>query len=152
MIALAENSIQLVPDGTLLFHLVLVVVMVVLLNRTLLKPINKVLEERERRTGGKLSEAQEILASAEEKARLWERGLREARNDAYHLLEKERAEALRDREQRLATLKAELGDLVATEKLEIQRQEKAAHGELQAEARRLAELIGTKVLGRPLRG
>ena len=39
---LAEASIQLVPDATLLLHLVLVVVMVFVLNRTLLKPINDV--------------------------------------------------------------------------------------------------------------
>ena len=45
---LAEASIQLVPDATLLLHLVLVVVMVFVLNRTLLKPINDILSEREK--------------------------------------------------------------------------------------------------------
>jgi F-type H+-transporting ATPase subunit b len=150
MIALAENTIQLVPDGTLLFHLTLVVVMVAVLNLTLLKPINKVLEERERRTGGKLSEAKQILLSAEEKAHLWERGLREARNDAYHLLDKERSEALRAREEKLATIKAELADLVANEKAEIGRQEKQAQVELEGESKRLADLIGARVLGRRL--
>ena len=150
MIALAENSIQLVPDGTLLIHLVLVVVMVVVLNQTLLKPINRVLEERERRTGGKFNEAKELMASADEKARTWEQGLRKARNESYHLLESQRVEALRDREQRVAVLKAELGAMVAKEKAEIKQQEQQAQAELQAEARRLADLIGARVLGRNL--
>ena len=44
---LAETSIQLVPDGTLLLHLLMVGVMVAVLNRTLLKPINQILAERE---------------------------------------------------------------------------------------------------------
>ena len=39
---LAEASIQLVPDGTLLLHLLMVAVMVFILNRTLLKPINQI--------------------------------------------------------------------------------------------------------------
>jgi F-type H+-transporting ATPase subunit b len=150
MLALAENSIQLVPDGTLLFHLALVVVMVVILNQTLLRPINKVLEERERRTGGKLSEAKQILLSAEEKARLWEQGLRQARNEAYRLLEKERAEALREREQRLVQMKGELSDVVGRQKSEILQQEKQAQTELAEEAKRLADLISSRVLGRRL--
>jgi F-type H+-transporting ATPase subunit b len=150
MIAFAENSIQLVPDGTLLIHLVLVVVMVVVLNQTLLKPINRVLEERERRTGGKFNEAKELMATADEKARVWEQGLRKARNESYHLLESERVEALRDREERVAALKAELAEMVANEKSEIKQQEQQAQAELQAEARRLADLIGAKVLGRNL--
>jgi F-type H+-transporting ATPase subunit b len=150
MLAFAENTIQLVPDGTLLFHFALIIVMVVILNLTLLKPINKVLEERERRAGGKLSEAKEILLNAEEKARLWETGLRGARTDAYRSLEKDRAEALREREQRLVQVKAELTELVAKQKSEILQQEKQAQAELEAEAKRLADLIGTRVLGRRL--
>lgn len=150
--ALAESSIQLVPDGTLLFHLALVVVMVVVLNLTLLKPINKVLEERERRTKGKLGDAEGILASAKEKIRLWEQGLRQARNDGYRLLEKERADALRERELRLLGLKEELAKLVAEQKAEIHRQEQDASLVLQSEAQRLAALIGSQILGRTISG
>ena len=150
--ALAESSIQLVPDGTLLLHLALVVVMVTVLNLTLLKPINKVLEERERRTKGRLGDAQGILASAKEKVRLWEQGLRQARNDGYRLLEKERSDALRERELRLLGLKQELAKLVAEQKAEIQRQEQEARLVLQAEAQRLAALIGSQILGRAISG
>jgi len=152
MMALAESSIQLVPDGTLLLHLALVVVMVTVLNLTLLKPINKVLEERERRTKGRLGDAQGILASAKEKVRLWEQGLRQARNEGYRLLEKERSDALRERELRLLGLKQELAKLVAEQKAEIQRQEQEARLVLQAEAQRLAALIGSQILGRTISG
>jgi len=152
MMALAESSIQLVPDGTLLLHLALVVVMVTVLNLTLLKPINKVLEERERRTKGRLGDAQGILASAKEKVRLWEQGLRQARNEGYRLLEKERSDALRERELRLLGLKEELAKLVAEQKAEIQRQEQEARLVLQAEAQRLAALIGSQILGRAISG
>lgn len=150
MMALAESSIQLVPDGTLLLHLVLVVVMVAVVNSALLRPINKVLAERERRTSGRLSEAETIIASAKEKMKQWERGLRDARNEGYRLLEQERANALRERELRLAGLKAELAHSVASQKSEIQRQQRDAETSLEGEAHRLASLIGTQVLGRSI--
>jgi len=148
MMALAESPIQLVPDGTLLLHLVLVVVMVAVLNRTLLKPISKVLEERERRTKGKLGDAQGIFASAQEKLHLWEQGLRQARNEGYRLLEKERAEALREREIQLAELKAELAKHVGDQKTEILRQEMEARAVLEVEAEQLARLVSSQILGR----
>ncbi|HKZ03001.1 MAG TPA: hypothetical protein VJ180_12215 [Pyrinomonadaceae bacterium] len=150
MLALAESTIQLVPDGTLLLHLALVIVMVVVLNRPLLKPINKVLGERERRTGGKLGEAAQISVNAKEKMRSWEQGLREARNGSYRLLEKQRAEALREREERLGELKRQLSVLVEQQKAEIQSQENEAQVALELEGKRLAELIGAQILGRPM--
>ena len=69
MFAFAGSAIQLVPDGTILFHLLLIVVMVSLLNVTLLKPLNRILAERERRTKGGSEEARATLANADEKLR-----------------------------------------------------------------------------------
>ena len=59
----AENSIQLVPDGTLFLHVLIILVMVYVLNATLFKPINRILEAREKRTRGRLTEAEEILSN-----------------------------------------------------------------------------------------
>jgi F-type H+-transporting ATPase subunit b len=140
-----------VPDGTLIFHLFLVVLMVGILNLTLLKPINKVLDERERRTSGKLSEAQEVRLTAEEKLRAWEQGLRDARNEAYRLQEKQRAIALAEREERVNAAKTELAESVAVQKTEIVKQGHDAQQVLEGEARRLAELIGSRILGRQVR-
>ncbi len=67
LLAFSGNAIQLVPDGTLLFHLALIFLMVSLLKRTLLQPVSRILEERERRTLGPVGEARSILASADEK-------------------------------------------------------------------------------------
>jgi F-type H+-transporting ATPase subunit b len=148
MLALAESSIQLVPDGTLLFHLVIIVLMVVILNLTLLKPINRILAEREQRGSGKFAEAEQITAQAREKMRAWEQGLRDARNEAYRLSEKERAEALRERERLVAELKTELAQLVNGQVEEIQNQQKYAQAVLMLESKRLAELISEQILGR----
>src|SRR5690242_5857385 len=83
---LAEASIQLVPDGTLLLHLLMVSIMVIVLNRTLLKPINQILSEREKQIAGRLKEAQALEAETQEKVRKYNDTLREARADGYRLL------------------------------------------------------------------
>jgi len=150
ILALAESSVQLVPDGTLLLHLVLVVVMVAVVNSVLLRPINEILAERDRHTSDRLSEAERIMASAREMMRSWERALREARNEGYKLLEQERLGALEDREQQIAMLKAELAEMVAAQKRELERQKREAKQALQADARQLAELIGSHILGRSI--
>ncbi len=150
ILALAESSVQLVPDGTLLLHLVLVVVMVAVVNSVLLRPINEILAERDRHTSDRLSEAERIMASAREMMRSWERALREARNEGYKLLEQERLGALEDRERQIAMLKAELAEMVAAQKRELERQKREAKQALQADARQLAELIGSHILGRAI--
>src|ERR1043165_2562218 len=93
-LAFAENSIQLVPDGTLFLHILIILVMVFVLNATLFKPINRILEERERRTRGRSGEAQDILHRVEQKRSHYNHSLREARSEVYRSREHRRAEAM----------------------------------------------------------
>jgi len=146
----AENSIQLVPDGTLLLHVLIILVMVYVLNATLFKPINRILENREKRTRGRLTEAQEILKNVSEKLAEYERALRAARTEAYAFTERERAGELRDRQQKLDEMRARLAASIASEKEAIQRQAQAARITLEGDARRIAVEIGTLVLSRPV--
>lgn len=147
---LAENSIQLVPDGTLLLHLLVIGIMVAVLNRTLLKPINRILKEREELLSGKMSEAAALRATREEKLHAYESALREARSEGYHMLEREKAETLRERDQRLSRVRNEMAQLVAREIEETRSQEEQAKRELETRASELSNLIASKVLRRPL--
>jgi F-type H+-transporting ATPase subunit b len=146
----AENSIQLVPDGTLILHVLLILVMVYVLNATLFKPINQILAAREKRTRGRLTEAQEIMGNVSEKLSEYERALRAARKEAYAYAEHERAGAMQDRQQKLDEMRARLAASVASEKEAIQRQAQEARGTLEGESHRIAVEISTRVLSRPL--
>jgi F-type H+-transporting ATPase subunit b len=118
----AENSIQLVPDGTLILHVIVILVMVYVLNATLYKPINQILANREKRTRGRMSEADEISKSVSEKLSQYERALRQARSEAYALTEAERAEAMAERQQKLNEMREQLAALIAKEKQTIGQQ------------------------------
>ena len=141
----------MVPDGTLLFHLALIVVMVSLLNATLLKPINRILEERERRTKGRLGEAEQLLASVEEKMREYQRRLREARGSGYALLEEERSAASRKREELVSSIKAEVMRWQQDEKERLRKSEAEVKAKLMKDAAARASEIGARILGRPIR-
>ncbi|HUQ32230.1 MAG TPA: hypothetical protein VM095_08915 [Pyrinomonadaceae bacterium] len=151
-VAFAENSIQLVPDGTLFLHIAIILLMVFVLNATLFKPINRILEERERRTRGRSGEAQDILRRVEEKVTQYERTLRETRAEGYRLMEQERSTAMTERQARLSAIRDELSSSIAEEKEAIHDQVSAARGTLQQEARRLAAEISSQILQRPISG
>src|SRR5215216_3613820 len=138
LLAFAENSIQLVPDGTLFLHILIILVMVFVLNATLFKPINRILEERERRTRGRSGEAHDILQRVEEKVTQYERTLREARAAGYQLMEQERAAALSERQARLNAVKDEINSSVGEQKEAIHAQVEDARATLEQEARRIA--------------
>lgn len=150
-LALAGNAIQLVPDGTLVFHLVLILVMVSLLNATLLKPINRILAERERRTKGSSAEAQTALTIAGDKMFDYQRRLREARTRGYSLLDEERRNAAGERELKVARVKAEVTHWIDQEKQRLKIDEAAAKLSLIEDAEARAFEIGGRILGRSLR-
>jgi F-type H+-transporting ATPase subunit b len=148
---LAETSIQLVPDGTLLLHVAIIAIMVVVLNRTLLKPINEILSRRDALLSGRMTEAQMLDASRVEKLEQYEAALRAARSEGYQLLEAEKNAAMRDREQRLSAAKEEISKQVASAVQATQQQQVAAHGDLEAKAAELSGLIEARILRRPRR-
>jgi F-type H+-transporting ATPase subunit b len=146
---LLETSIQLVPDGTLLLHLLMVGIMVFVLNRTLLKPINQILAEREKQIAGRLKEAEALAAETQEKLAQYNDALREARADGYKLLEKERAQALKEKEEKLRQYREQVSREVAAQVETTRKQEQAVKGELEAQAATIGNLISSQILRRP---
>lgn len=148
---LLEASIQLVPDGTLLLHLLMVGIMVFVLNRTLLKPINQILAEREKQIAGRLKEAEALAAETQEKMAQYNDALRDARAEGYRLLEKERAQAMKEKEEQLRQYREEMSKQVAAEKEATRKQEQSVKGELDAQAATIGNLISSQILRRPAR-
>ena len=143
-----ESSIQLVPDGTLLLHLALIVGMVALLNATLLKPINRILEERDQRTKGRLSEAGQALAAVEQKMGDYERRLRQARTEGYALIEQSRAALSTERDQKVAEVRLEIAQWMSAEQDKLRSDTSQVKQTLEADARSMALQISQHILQR----
>jgi F-type H+-transporting ATPase subunit b len=145
---LLEASIQLVPDGTLLVHLLMVVVMVFILNHTLLKPINRILAEREKQIAGRREEAQSLAAETEQKLKKYNDALHAARVEGYKLLEKERADALKEKDEKVKLYREQTSREVAMQVDNIKRQEQSVKQELEGQAASISSLISAQVLRR----
>lgn len=143
-------QIQLVPDGTLLLHLLMVGVMVFILNRTLLKPINQILAERERQVEGRIKEAEMLAAETEEKVRRYNAVLREARTEGYRLLEKERAAAVKEKDEKVRQYREQMSQTVAAQIETTRQQEQQVRGELESQAATIGDLISSQILRRPV--
>ena len=149
MLFLAEASIQLVPDGTLLLHLFFILVMVIVLNRTLLRPINNILAEREKQITGRMEEAHALAVEADEKIKKYNAALREARTEGYRLLEKERAAGLKDKDEKVRQYRDELSQTVARQLETTKKQQEQVRAELEAQAATMGGLISSQILRRP---
>ena len=145
---LLEATIQLVPDGTLLVHLLMVVVMVYVVNRTLLRPINQILAEREKQIAGRLQEAQTLATETEQKLKRYNDALHAARIEGYKLLEKERADALKEKDEKVRVSREQASREVAAQKANIERQEQSVKQELETQAVSISSLISAQVLRR----
>ena len=146
---LAEASIQLVPDGTLLVHFVMIIVMVFIVNRTLLRPINKILADREKQIATRLQEAQSLASETQEKLKKYNDALHAARVDGYKLLEKERAEGLKDKDEKVRVYREQLSKEVTAQREATRRQEESVKKELEAQAGVISGLISSQILRRP---
>ena len=140
------ESIQLFPDGTLFIHIALILLMIWVLNRTLFRPINRVIEARDRQKGSHGTEAEAILSDVNKKQATYNQELLAARSEGYELIEKERAAAVAARQSKLAEAKAATAESLASEKQEVQKQATEARTIIAKEAEAMADKISANIL------
>jgi F0F1-type ATP synthase membrane subunit b/b' len=146
LLAFAESSIQLFPDATLLLHVALILIMIYVLNRTFFRPINAVLENREKQKGGRGGEAASILEEVNKKQKEYDAALLAARNESYDLIEKERAAAVDSYQKTVADAKAEASKRIADEKASVKDAVADAKVSIALEANKTADKIAANIL------
>jgi F-type H+-transporting ATPase subunit b len=147
MLAFAE-SIQLIPDGTILIHIAIIISMVFILNRLLFRPVLRALSDREARTHGRTDEARETVRKVGEHLSQYENSLRRARAEGYSLLEQQQSEANGERQRKVAEVRREVEAQLGEEKHELGSQAEQARATLLGEAERVAADIKAQVLRR----
>ena len=146
MTVVFASAIQLIPDGTLFIHIAMILVMIFILNRTLFRPINKVLETRAKNTGGRSTEAQDILKQVANKETAYKTELQSVRNEGYELMETQRTQAVTERNEKILTVKSEVAVMLDKEKSAVKSQFETAQKDLSKDAQKLAEAISSNIL------
>lgn len=148
VLALAGSVLSI--DGSFLFILISILCLIFILNRTLFKPINQVLDERERLGAGRLDEAKRMLAQYEDRLSKYENQLRTARAEAFDQLEAQRRDAQARRADLITQVRKETAGQVEAAKKEIVTQTSSARQNLEQEARAMAATISSQLLHRPV--
>ena len=145
LLAFAEG-IQLFPDGTLFIHVALILVMIWVLNRTLYRPINKIIEAREKSKGGHSGEAAGILKNVDEKQAHYRSELLDTRSKGYELVENEQKAAAAVRDKEIADAKKEAARKFEQGKAALEKQSAEVHAAIKSDAEKLAESITANIL------
>jgi len=145
LLAFAE-SIQLFPDGTLFIHVALILLMIWALNRTLFRPINRVIEAREAHKGGQGGEAGNIMKDVEQKEARYSKEMLDARTRGYELIENEQKIAAEARAKELGAVKSEVTSMFDSGKAELEMQASQARAMISADAEKIADKIAANIL------
>lgn len=152
-LAFAEGGGNIIsPDGSLVFVLILFIILVLVLNRILFRPIGRVLDERQNLTEGSANEARAARRTYEARLAEYEATIRQARAESYKRSEQERAAAAEERRHLIDEAKLYAHEEIERAKQEIAQQVVLARGALESESRQIAERISRTVLGRTVGG
>lgn len=133
-------------NWTLLLQIVNVLVLMLILQRLLFKPITKVLDEREARIRGPLEEAKIAQEMAEKALKIIEDELVQARQKAAAILSEVRREGTAEQMKIVEAAKEHERELIAKAAKEIGKEAAEAKKILQKDAEIIASEIAVKIL------
>ena len=146
LLAFAESAaVQLVPDGTIFIHIALILLMIFILNRTFFRPINRLIESREKNKAGG-SESENLLREVSEKEARYNEALREARSRGYELIEAERGDALAQKQETVGAAREQAQATLTEELSQLEKQTSEARAAIASEADKMADKISTNIL------
>ena len=149
LIALAEDGI-LTIDGSFLFVFISIFVLILILNRTLFRPINSILEEREQLGEGRIAEARRMLRHHDDRLRHYEEQLKAARAEANQTLENGRKQVLAARQKMIEEARAVASSKIQAARAQIAGEAETAKQGLESDAREIAASISSHILQRPV--
>ena len=138
----------MIPDLSVLWVIALVLILSVLLDRLLLRPLTRVMQQRESaiRSARELAESSRVKAQAA--ADEFDVRTRAARNDIYRQMDEKRRAALERRAELVAGTRREIEHTVQEASDRLHRQAEAARQQIDRDADALASTIVERVLGR----
>jgi F-type H+-transporting ATPase subunit b len=125
---------------------ILVILLHWFLKKVLFQPLDRVLEERRRRTEGVLESCQAAVERARTRIQEYENSLRQAQAEIFDQQEAERKRMAAERAALLAEARQRARERVEAARAEIQAEAELASQSLREEAARLADAITESVL------
>lgn len=138
----------MLPDLSVFAVIILVVLLTVIVDRLLVRPLTRVTEERERAIRSARELAEQAANRAAEATREFEERTAAARTEVYRQMDDMRRVALERRQELLSGTRAEVERTVADASARVQAEAEAARQKLRQEAESLGEAAAERILGR----
>jgi F-type H+-transporting ATPase subunit b len=136
------------PDLSVVWVIFFVLLLTVILDRLLFRPILRVIEERERAIKSARELAERSATEARAATAEFDRRTAEARGEIYKQMDEMRRAALAERTEILARTRAEAEAEVASASAKLQTEVEAARQRLSADADALGAAAAERILGR----
>lgn len=140
----------LVPNATFIAELVAFLLILFVLWRYIVPPIQKVMQDRQRLIAKQVEDSEKAQQRLDEAEQAYQRALTEARTEAAQIRENARAEAQRVVEDLRAKAMEEQGRIIARGDEHLERQRASIVRELRAEIGTLAVELSEKIVGQQL--
>ena len=139
---------NLIPDISLLYQVAIFVVVFFGLRKLMFQPMQRVLDERDRRTVHAQHEAEELIKAAHADRARYDEAVRERRQEMAREAEAARHAAIEESNRQIAEARAAIGRELAAHRAAIAAQVEQARRALAAEA----ESIAAEMLERVTQG
>jgi F-type H+-transporting ATPase subunit b len=144
---LVASSNFLVPNATFVVELAAFLIVVFVLGKYIIPPINKIMDERQAVIRRALADAEEAKQRAAEAEEEYKRIVGEARTQARSVVEEANKMAELARTERRQQAETEYERIVTSAGAEVEAQTRRAQEELRQQAADLAIAVAEKVLG-----
>jgi F-type H+-transporting ATPase subunit b len=138
----------LIPDLSVLWIIAFVLALSIILDRLLLRPVTRVMQERDGAVRSARDLAESSRAKAQAAADELEAKTRAARADVYRQMDEKRRAALERRAALVAATRSEIETTMRDATARVQAQASAARTQIDRDADSLAATIVERVLGR----
>jgi F-type H+-transporting ATPase subunit b len=138
----------LIPDLSVLWIIAFVLTLSVILDRLLLRPVTRVMQERENAIRSARDLAESGRAKAQAATDEFEAKTRAARADIYGQMDEKRRAALERRSELVAATRGEIENTMRDATARVRSQASAARAQIDRDAGSLAGTIVERVLGR----
>lgn len=147
---LLSTEIQLFPDKTIIYQLAIFLVVAVVLNYCVFKPILRIIQLRQSRTEGDRLKIKELKEKTEKMMREYEEKIQRAKAEALKAKEIIRREG--DEQGHKIIQEARQASLSEMERIkkEVALAGEKASEDLESQAKQLAQNLAEKILDRPL--
>ena len=139
----------MLPNLSVVFVIFAVLLLAIVLDRVLFKPLLRVMRDRDTAIKSALQLAESATAKAQAASAEFDANVTAARTDLYKQMDERRKAAEGFRSELMTKTRADVDEQLARAKAELEAQTAQARARLNEDAEQLGRDIAAKVLGRP---